>query len=210
MVRRSAAVPLGSLRALVALVALTFVSCVSTPRCPPSSGASGRAASASEVLPGDYALVMTATRGAERGASVRGTLRLVALDPAIDYRANVLLTGSVEIDFDAVAAPVLTDDTPPPGSTDPRAPGVLVISHGDLDGAGPGAVLVVGTSSNLYPVRERIEGDPEGGEIFHMVTDGAGIGLFVDRSRPGCFCGSWDRWGIVGEGSGSYCARRLP
>jgi hypothetical protein len=123
--------------------------------------------------------------------------------------SEIPITGSVEIDFDAVAAPVLSDDTPPPGSTDPRAPGVLVISHGDLDGAGPGAVLVVGTSSNLYPVRERIEGDPEGGEIFHMVTDGAGIGLFVDRSRPGCFCGSWDRWGIVGAGSGSYCAYHL-
>lgn len=195
-----------ALSVLVALVAATLVSCASGPTCGPAAGPSGSLASGPEIVPGEYALEMTATQGPERGASVHGTLRLVAVDPAIDYRSDVLLTGSVEIDFDAVAAPVLAGDSTPPDSTDLRAPGVLVIPYDDVEVAGPGAVLVVGTSSNLYPIRERVEGQPEA-EIVHTVTDGAGIGLFVERARSGCFCGSWDRWGIVGSGSGWYCAR---
>jgi hypothetical protein len=56
-------------------------------------------------------------------------------------------------------------------------------------------VLVIGTVSN------RRDGA--------MITDGAGVGMWIREADAGGFRGTFDPWGIVVDDEGHYCAQRV-
>src|SRR5437016_2477311 len=92
------------------------------------------------VQSGNYELNLIATEGPKKGARATGYLSLwpTAVDdqsPATGQRAvqtdtlRQPLYGAVQLDFDRVAAPVVSGQphTPDPTSRDPVYPGVLVL-----------------------------------------------------------------------------------
>jgi hypothetical protein len=56
-------------------------------------------------------------------------------------------------------------------------------------------VLVIGTVSN------RRDGA--------MITDGAGLGMWIKEADAKGFRGTFDPWGIVVDDKGHYCAQRV-
>ena len=104
------------------------------------------------------------------------------------------LIGTLDVDLAIVAAP-MCGDAYDPRSIDPGYPGVLantITWEGDYPKGTP--VLTVGALTNRR----------DGRQLF----DGCGIGLFVTRTDASSFFGKWDRWGIVANGSGYFCAYR--
>lgn len=190
-------------RTLAILVITVMLSSCSSLPCsrPPRP-----AASASDLQPGRYEIVLKATQGSHSGAVARGQLwlrRTTSQD-----RADTPLYGWVQIDFTAVGAPVFAGGGPPPTSSDPSSPGVLVRVNGWKEKYAPGTpVLTVGTDSNRNPIVSR---EPGGAEIIETLTDdGSGIGLWVHEVREGEFVGRWSEWGIVRDGRGFFCATRV-
>jgi hypothetical protein len=157
------------------------------------------------VAPGTYQLVLVATKGNRKRARASGLLTL-RQSPA-DERPRPTgelpvgwewdpkeLIGRLDIDLTQVAAP-MCGDAPDPRSNDPVYPGVLVktIDWGDRYPKKT-PVMVVGTLANRR----------DGTQAF----DGCGIGLFVTHADSSGIFGKWDRWGIVRNGSGYFCAYR--
>jgi len=105
--------------------------------------------------------------------------------------------GSVRIDFAAVGAPVYRSDwIAPPTSGDPVYPGIIVFTS--LPRA-PNQLaevkFLIGTLSNR---RDGTSG-----------LDGAGIHLDLRHATPPFFSGTWDRAGLLADGSGYFCLRWL-
>jgi hypothetical protein len=153
------------------------------------------------LKPGTYRLVLVATSGREQGASAEGELNLrptsssdrsprtgqLAQDRNL---AEAPLYGWSDLDFVAVGASARKASA---SSRDPVFPGVLVRLISWQEGYPPNTpVLLVSTASNR---RDEV-----------LMTDGAGIGLWVRRLSDGSFAGEWSRWGIAISGSGYFCA----
>jgi hypothetical protein len=150
---------------------------------------------------------LVAKRGTRAGKMVVGKLWLTSTSqsdvspttgerpPQTEQLSAIPLYGSLEMDLEAVGAPIKRHDAnaPDPDSRDPIRPGVLV----HLVGWEPKypentPVLTIGTVSNLRT-----------GKIW---VDGPGMGLWVHQLGPSGFAGRWDAWGIVSDGSGYFCA----
>ena len=56
-------------------------------------------------------------------------------------------------------------------------------------------MLLIGTLGNL-----------RNGQVY---LDGEGIALTVDVNTDSGFAGEWDRYGLLANGSGYFCAARL-
>ena len=177
--------------------------CGPVPR--PSSGIDARL-----LLPGNYTIRLVATRGSKAGHEAVGTLwlertsrgdksTLTGQRPLPDEDlAKIPLFGALTADLRAVGAPVASDDrnAPDPASTDPVRPGVLVhLVDWDRDYPRGTVVLTVGSLSNLRS---------EAGWL-----DGPGIGLWIHEVSERDFSGRWDRWGILSDGEGYFCMRRI-
>ena len=134
---------------------------------------------------GSYELILVAIAGSAAGAEARGTLSLRPGpgDP------TVATWGAVEIDFDAVGAPVEAEPQylPPPTSTDPARPGIIIASSQP-------------TSANQVADVRLLIGTVRGG------LDGEGIALHVRNTSASGFSGTWREHGIVYDGSGYFCA----
>lgn len=97
--------------------------------------------------------------------------------------------GWADLDFQTVGAIVCSDGaSPPPTSRDPVRPGALVPAI-KVQG---NPMVLIGTLSNLR-------------DGSHYV-DGCGIALSFESPQGSCYRGSWERWGIVGDGSGTFRA----
>jgi hypothetical protein len=154
------------------------------------------------IVPGTYHLVLVATGGPKKGASVEGELWLAPTSPGdISPRtgkkaspgeslAEVPLFGSANIDYSAVGAPVWEPTT----SRDPIFPGVLVRVT-DWEGVFRQPVVVIGSEGN------RRDGT--------VTKDGSGIGLTVQQITEAGFAGTWDAWGRKLGGKGYFCANRI-
>jgi len=161
----------------------------------------------SPIAAGRYSVVLVATKGRQKRQRVVGTLTLKptsSLDvsprtgeTAQDrHLAETPLYGALEANLSGVDAPMCSGEpNPDTASMDPVYPGVLLhfIEWEDRYPK-PTPVLTIGTLSNLR----------NGKDYF----DGCGIGLFVTRTEDASLFGEWDRWGIVGGGSGYFCAYR--
>jgi hypothetical protein len=148
-----------------------------------------------------YRLTLVADRGSRKGATSEGALTLVqasATDKssmtgnlARDFDTPPAFYGWAKLDFRKIAAP-LCNGPPDPDSRDPARPGALV----------PGRrfrgqqMILIGTMWNLRDGQE--------------YRDGCGIALSIESSIGGCYSGIWNRWGIVGNGSGSFRACSVP
>jgi hypothetical protein len=164
------------------------------------------------LSPGTYQLVMRATNGRWMGRISRGTLTLIASKPTdrspVTGKGPRPIVGEdapfygwTDINLHHVGAP-LVDDYVSPLSRDPITPGVLV-DFIDYDADYPDTfVLKIGT---LGQSRNRWVGPNE----FQLSTDGGGIAMWVHRADENKFEGTWDRWGIVGGGKGTFCATRI-
>ena len=165
---------------------------------------------ASKLLPGTYEIRLIAARGSKSGNAVVGTLWLERTSrddvspitnqsPAkTEDLTKIPLFGSLDADFRAIGAPVWSGDADAPDSTsrDPIRPGVLVeLISWDPKYPSRTPVLTVGALSNLRA---------ETGWL-----DGPGIGLWVHDLDDQGFTGRWSEWGILKDGSGYFCARRL-
>ena len=163
------------------------------------------------VTAGDYLLTMVATAGSRRGASVRGRLRLrptssadrsprTGEGPAKPDTLHHPLYGGTDVDLSAVGAPIGVgrdnSEEPQPGSLDPIYPGVLAfLWNYEFPDRLRQTSLLVATLSN-----SRAQG---------LGIDGAGIALAVRRIDDPDFAGTWDRWGLVSDGAGYFCATRV-
>jgi len=167
----------------------------------PEPGSEPSAASvAPELRAGVYRLTLLADHGSRRGASTEGSLTLVSTSAADKSQSTGEVAkdvydvppfyGWVELDFQRVAAP--TCRHPDPASRDPVRPGALVRA----DKYHRHQVVLIGTVSNLRD-----------GSLY---TDGCGNALNVEGSKGNCYLGSWDRWGIAVDGSGTFRACFVP
>jgi hypothetical protein len=178
---------------------VSFASAQPAP-CLPVSG-SPKSLEGYSIKPGKYRLTLVATAGDKKGAIVHGYLILKPtshddVSPKTGKRAlkdedlsETPLYGSVDIDFQAVSAPVLDLSR----SIDPIYPDVLV-NVIDWNGVKRQPVVFIGSVGNR---RDRV-----------MSTDGSGIGLFLQEINENSFAGVWDACGIILGGSGHFCAER--
>lgn len=198
----------------VVAASLLLASCSSNP-----CSLGGPTVSPGQLAAGEYEVVMRATRGPNAGQSTRGTLHLVASkasDRSPETGRGPWAVGSIEypfygwmeMDFDAIGAPILAGEGNSPMSKDPIDPGVLAQAPIEEGGA---PVLLVGTEgqtrNSSLPAEDGAIDD--GSVRFVISTDGSGIGLSVHRSGPGGFKGQWKEWGIVRGGRGTFCARSV-
>jgi hypothetical protein len=151
------------------------------------------------LKPGTYNLTLVAKRGSRKGASSQGRLILLSATAsdtspvtgkvAQDSYGPPWFYGWTDVDFQRIAAPICTNSAAPdPTSRDPMRPGALVPSI-NLRGQ---TMVLIGTLWNLRDGSQYV--------------DGCGIALSVENSAGNCYRGSWDRWGIVANGSGSFRA----
>jgi len=159
----------------------------------------------SELLgAGSYEIVFVATDGTKAGHRTTGKLVLRTSTPddvsprtgeKVAERLHHRLYGFIEFDFEEIGAPIFLKHTivPAPNSTDPAYPGVLL--QEDLKEIFGVPILTVATISNI--------------RTGLMGFDGPGIGLFIHCLTPTEFTGTWGKWGIRGNGSGYFCARRM-
>jgi hypothetical protein len=152
-----------------------------------------------ELLPGSYRLSMVSTYGKLKGRSVQGqvTLRPARPDdksprtgksPDDGYSTPPLLIGWSDVAFRDVGAPLCLREAEPT-SQDPVYPGVMVTT----DRSPPNSpVLLVGTNSN---VRD--------GSRARM-TDGCGVGLFVQKAQGACLHGVWKEYGLARRLDGDF------
>ncbi|MFQ5688662.1 MAG: hypothetical protein ACE5HQ_00120 [Gemmatimonadota bacterium] len=154
-------------------------------------------------LEGRYRLTLVATRGPATGRSVTGSLTLAAMPSDLtgvkspgggpDRAAAAPFYGSLRIDLGAVGARIAGDLE----ASDPRAPGVLVLSYPATarTAAGRRVTLRLGSLAND---RERTR------------FDGAYTALAVLSHGDRGFFGSWAS-GVQGEQAGGhFCALREP
>ena len=195
-------------RGLVAVVALSFTTaCAGGPGSEgePSEGRStvqapgGDEAVVQACAPVEHALVATSTLApmagtysltlvsdAETPASTEGRLTLVTVPAALREMggSGTPLAGSTDVDVEAVGALRMGDL----GSTDPMAPGVLVIETAPTN-----ILLRLGSESN-----RRDEASFDGGYTI----------LTVHQIANGGFDGNWRSGSRDGTTRGYFCARR--
>lgn len=158
------------------------------------------------ITPGEYVITFVATKGDRSGSAVGGRMWLRPTSPrdksprtgesapANEDRKKVPLYGAVDVNLSLVDAPMGAGDgiAPQPMSRDPIYPGVLVHVV-DFYNAPKGQIaLTIGTLSNHRTDK--------------AYTDGAGIGLFVEKLDDDAFAGSWRPWGILIGGSGHFAS----
>lgn len=149
---------------------------------------------------GPYHLTLVADRGSQRGASATGSLTLARASAedesrtpgelARDFDGTPAFYGWAALDFGRVAAP-LCKGPPAANSRDPARPGVLVprrLFRGQQ-------IILIGTMWNIR----------DGAEY----RDGCGVILLVESWKGNCCSGTWDRFGISGNGAGSFRACRV-
>ena len=154
-----------------------------------------------EGVSGEYRLRLVATSGAKAGSSVDGTLKLQPQVGALRYRLRMAgsldssvvhpLYGTAELNLKAVDAVQVGTMA----SSDPEAPGVLVIQRHERASKNPRAeiTLRLGSEANRRD-RQRIEGGY--------------TALRVRQVTATEFAGTWAS-GIVRERSAGYfCAVR--
>jgi hypothetical protein len=157
------------------------------------------AGSSGEGIGGEYQLRLVATSGTKVGSTVDGTLRLQPHTGELRYRSRPAadssvvhpLYGAAELDLGAVDAVQVGSI----GSTDPSAPGVLVIERHERAGQTPRAeiTLRLGSEANRRD-RQRV--------------DGGYTALRVQELSQSGFSGTWAS-GILRERSAGYfCAVR--
>ena len=149
-----------------------------------------------DALAGEYRLQLTVDSDA---ATVQGTLRLVAADPSLPARTGPYgipdtmhrypLVGTAELDLAAVGA-VAPGGT---ATTDPAAPGVLVIER--VGGSVPAEriLLRLGAEAN-----RRDQARFDGGYTVLRVGH-------IDRSG---FRGEWESGAPLPQAHGHFCASR--
>jgi hypothetical protein len=152
------------------------------------------------LRPGVYRLTLRAEHGSCQGAASEGSLTLLPAsvvdkspttgEIAKDVFDPPLFYGWTKLDFQRVAAPV--GRNPDPASRDPVRPGVVVPASMLLKHQ----VVLIGTVASL---RDGFD---------HL--DGGGIALHVQSWSGNCHRGSWGRWGIAANGSGSFSACLVP
>jgi hypothetical protein len=160
----------------------------------------------SRLSQGVYEIVFAVREGP--GLSTTGTLTLMPTSPndrsprsgkaPVDSGSFYLhpFYGAIEFDHVRIGVVFCKGKSPPPTSTDPTSPGVLV-SVGWVPGYSRGTrnvFLVVGTVRNIRDGRSRI--------------DGCGVGLVVHEITDRGFSGVWMPWGVRGISRGHFCARR--
>ena len=161
-------------------------------------------AHAHEVQAGEYRLVIWATEGSKPSASTVG--RLWLLEAPSEHWGHTRLYGHADVDFKAVGAPMLAELGPRSDSQDPNAPGVL-LQRANFDPGYPddAPVLLIGTLSNSNPIHV----DADGKQFETISLDGAGIGMWVHKVTKSGFVGRWSEWGLLVDGSGVFCAKRV-
>ncbi|MEJ2546792.1 MAG: hypothetical protein P8125_03140 [Gemmatimonadota bacterium] len=158
------------------------LSVIERPEC--RQGGSGL--SGVESLEGEFLLRMSADTGNQRGYETEGHLTLIRRDST-----NVPLSGWTTLDPAKIGAYRVGD----PGSRDPAAPGVLVLTRPGTPGAQESytAVLRLGSQANRSDI---------------IRFDGAFTALYVRWIEEGGFGGDW-AGGVQGtEASGEFCAVR--
>lgn len=167
--------------------------------CSAPAGELPRAATAAD-LGGEYRLRLVATSGPRSGTTADARLRLAPLPDSLQAAPPILgirdtttrypLGGTVDLDPDAVGA-VRTGDL---GSTDPAAPGVLVIERRPIaPDAPPSVMLRLGADANRRGI---------------VRFDGGYFALTVRRLDADGFAGTWSSGTGVGGVSGYFCAER--
>ena len=157
------------------------------------------AESSAEGIDGEYQLRLVATSGAKAGSTVDGTLRLQPQTGELRYRSrpgadsSVIHTmyGAAELELAAVDAVQVGSIS----STDPMAPGVLVIEQHARAGQPPRAdiTLRLGSEANRRD-RQRV--------------DGGYTALRVQELGPSGFSGTWASGVLRERSAGYFCAVR--
>lgn len=154
-----------------------------------------------ENVPGEYQLKLVATSGTKTGSVVDGTLKLQPQTGDQRYRLRIMgvpdssvvhpLYGAADVDLQAVDAVLVGSIS----STDPIAPGVLVIEQHERAGQRPRAdiVLRLGSEANRQG-RQRV--------------DGGYTALHVREVSPSGFSGSWASGVMRERAAGYFCAVR--
>jgi hypothetical protein len=101
-----------------------------------------------EQLAGVYALMLVTDSFPSHGARTSGRLRLRVTSDSLLRFGEWPLTGTLEMNLDAIFAPYSHD----PRSTDPRAPGVYFDNASGVFGIGVQPNLMDGTSTSLTPL----------------------------------------------------------
>lgn len=124
--------------------------------------------------------------------------------PWVQWEHLYPLWGWVDIDLDAIGAPVIPGEGPPPNSRDPITPGVLVYQGVSTENSpAPAPVLLVGTNGQT---RNPVIQSTDTGDIIEISSDGSGIGLKVKKVNAGGFKGTWSEYGIIRDGRGTFRA----
>jgi hypothetical protein len=167
--------------------------------CAAPSGELPRSATAAR-LGGEYRLRLVATAGPRSGQALNANLRLAALADSLQVSAPMLgiqdtttrypLAGSTDLD-PAIVGGVSTGDN---ASTDPTAPGVLVIErHPGATDAPASVMLRLGALANRRGLAR---------------FDGGYFALTVRRIDPDGFAGTWSSGTARQAAAGYFCAER--
>jgi hypothetical protein len=150
-------------------------------------------------LGGEYRLRLVTTAGARSGEAVDALLRLAPLADSLQVPAPMLgvqdtttrypLAGSTDLD-PAIVGGVATGDN---ASTDPAAPGVLVIERHPVAAGAPGIMLRLGALANRRGLAR---------------FDGGYFALTVRRIDADGFAGTWSSGTAREAAAGYFCAER--
>jgi len=167
--------------------------------CAAASGQLSADATA-EGLAGEYRLHLVTTAGPDSGASARGRLTLRELPDSLqepppmlgirDTTTRYPLAGLAELDREALGA----TNTGALASTDPAAPGVLLIERHPARPAAPAELLLrLGADANRRGV---------------VRYDGGYFALTIRRLDRGGFAGTWASGALGRSTAGYFCAER--
>ena len=151
-------------------------------------------------LAGEYRLHLVPTAGPRSGEVVNARLRLAPLADSlqvpppmlgvVDTTTHYPLAGSTDLDPELVGGVGTGDNT----STDPTAPGVLVIErHPGAAGAPASLMLRLGALANRRGLAR---------------FDGGYFALTVRRVDPDGFAGTWSSGTVRPAAGGYFCAER--
>lgn len=196
-------------RAMVAFLSLLLSGCCHVCEVAPPQPAQ-QAPDVSLVVAGEYEVRFVAKAGSRAGACTTGRLWLhqaTARDrsprtgegPWVhEHRRGIRYYGAIDFDHQAIGAPIYpgkdSGTTILPSSRDPIYPGVLAVApHRML----PAATLELRIGSS---------GNARNGTI---VLDGDGMALVVLSATKEGFSGEWGPAGVMADGTGVFCAKRL-
>jgi hypothetical protein len=165
--------------------------------CAKVGDASESSVASANSLAGEYRLQLASD--SEARATVEGSLRLWAADPSLPQRTGPYgladtthrypLVGTAGVDLAPLGAVAPGGTT----SSDPSAPGVLVIERTNSPATDERIVLRLGAESNR---REQIR------------FDGSYMVLRVRRVDESGFSGEWESGGAPSATRGRFCAHR--